>query len=88
MPTTLTRPPAKPLTKRTVSDALDRATAHLVRAEWQYSIPGPRQRDHWERAIAHLAETRGALEEAMAVLQVTYATLYGPLGPPKSKRKA
>lgn len=70
--------PAAPLSKRTISDALDRATSHLVRAEHQFKILGPRQRDHWTQALEHLYEARGAFEEAAGVLEAMLLDLYGP----------
>lgn len=66
-----------PLSRQTISDALDRATAHLCRADNQFNIPGPRQKDHWESALRHLTEARGALEEAAGVLESSYVALYG-----------
>lgn len=75
--------PSKPLDKYTINDALDRATSHLIRADYQFGIPGPRQRDHWEAAIIHLKTSRGALEEALNVLEAIYVGLYGPILPPK-----
>lgn len=67
-----------PLTRQTISDALDRATAQLVRAEYQFSIAGPRQKEHWDAALHHLKEARGALEEAWGVLESSYVARYGP----------
>jgi hypothetical protein len=67
--------PAAPLSKQTISDALDRATSHLVRAEYQFKIPGPRRYDHWTRALEHLYEARGAFEEAAGVLEALLAAL-------------
>jgi hypothetical protein len=73
-----THRPTPPLSKYTIADALDRATSHIVRAEYQFTIAGPRQKEHWERALEHLKWTRGALEEAAGVLETMLVTLYGP----------
>lgn len=75
--------PVRPLDKYTVNNALDQATAHLLRADYQFGIPGPRQRDHWESAITHLKISQGALVEALNVLEAIYVGIYGPILPPK-----
>lgn len=72
----------QPLTRQTISSALDRATAHLVRADHQFSIPGPRQKEHWQATLRHLVEARGSLEEAMGVLESSYVALYGAIPKP------
>jgi hypothetical protein len=68
--------PTKPLDRHTIHDAMDRAQASLVRAEYQFTIQGVHQKDHYKRAMAHLIETRGALEEAIGVLQAVFVALY------------
>lgn len=65
------------MTKTTIADALDRATAHLVRADYQFHIQGPHQKDHFQRARYHLKEARAAFEDASGVLDALYAALYG-----------
>lgn len=72
------RLPTPPLSKETISDAMERATAHLCRAAYQFEIPGPRREDHWTRALDHLYVARGAFEEAVGVLEAMLVTLYGP----------
>lgn len=66
------------ITKRAVRDALDRATAQLVRADYMFRIPGARQRDHFDRALAHLDQAERALQDALAVLTTLRIGLYGP----------
>lgn len=68
----------RPLDRHTIHDAIDRATAHLVRAEYQFTIPGAHQKDHFERALQQLIESRAALAEAIGVLELVFVTLYGP----------
>jgi hypothetical protein len=67
--------PTKPLDRYTVNDALDRATSHLVRAEYQFTIPGPHRLDHYKRAQTHLVYARTALEEAAGVLDALLAAM-------------
>lgn len=73
-----TNRPTAPLSRYTIADALDRCTSHLVRAHYQFTIQGPRQKEHYERALEHLKWARGALEEASGVLELLIVTIYGP----------
>lgn len=74
-----TRHLTPPLTKQTIGNLLDSATSHLVRADHQFRIQGPRQKDHWEQTRQHLIWARGHLDEASAVLDYLLVILYGPL---------
>lgn len=70
--------PSPPLTRQTLRHSFDRAISHLVRADHQFSIDGPRRKIHWEEALEHLREARGSLEEAVGVLEAMLLVVYPP----------